>query len=142
MNNNSDNNFDKSKKNCPKCGKPIKDDSVFCGECGYRLDDEQNGFKPPYYHPEKDTPADKLTLGDYLIMLILFQIPIVGLIMMFIWGFSQGYGTNRKNFARAYLIFSVITYILSLIMTVIIMGLFSAVGSSVIEEGITLFPNI
>lgn len=41
---------------------------------------------------------------DWILVLILNAIPIVGLIMMLIWSFSSSDNMTRKNFARANLI--------------------------------------
>lgn len=55
-----------------------------------------------------------LSLGEWLITLIVLAIPCVGLVMMFVWGFGQG-NTSRKNYCRALLIFAAISIVLSAI---------------------------
>ncbi|WMJ89043.1 hypothetical protein [Anaerocolumna sp. MB42-C2] len=55
-----------------------------------------------------------MSLGDWVITLIVLAIPCVGLIMMFVWGFGQG-NTNRRNYCRATLIFAAIGIVLGLV---------------------------
>lgn len=61
----------------------------------------------------------------YIGYMLLFSIPLVGLIMMFVFGFGEG-NINRKNFARAYLIMLLIGFVLGLILTLIVGVSFAA----------------
>lgn len=45
-----------------------------------------------------------LTIGDWLITLILLSIPFVNLIMLLYWSLSSSSNLNRKNLCIAYLI--------------------------------------
>lgn len=47
--------------------------------------------------------ASPLSMGSYLIMMIVSAVPVVNLIMLFAWAFGNS-NQNRKNFARAQLI--------------------------------------
>lgn len=47
--------------------------------------------------------ASPLSMGNYLIMMIVSAVPVVNLIMLFAWAFGST-NQNRKNFARAQLI--------------------------------------
>jgi uncharacterized membrane protein len=73
-----------------------------------------------------------MSLKDWLITLIVFAIPCIGIVMMFVWAFGDG-NVNRKNFAKAYLIFMAIAVVLSLlfyfIFAVAIMSSMSNFGS-------------
>ena len=51
---------------------------------------------------------------EWLVNLILLAIPIVGLIMCFVWAFGTG-NLNRRNFARAALILMAVGILLSII---------------------------
>lgn len=55
-----------------------------------------------------------LSLGEWLITLIVLAIPCVGLVMMFVWGFGEG-NTSRKNYCRAALIMTAIGIVLAAI---------------------------
>ncbi|WP_124068064.1 hypothetical protein [Clostridium sp. E02] len=63
-----------------------------------------------YNDPNKQV----MTMGEWLITLIVMVIPCVNLIMMFVWGFGNG-NENRKNYCRANLIYTAITTVLGFI---------------------------
>ncbi len=56
-----------------------------------------------------------ITLGEWLITLILMAIPIVNIVLLFVWGFSDSTPLSKKNYARASLIFMAIGIILSML---------------------------
>lgn len=45
-----------------------------------------------------------MSLKDWVITLIIASIPLVGFIMLFVWGFGSGTNVNKSNFAKAALI--------------------------------------
>jgi len=121
---------------CNTCGRHIQNkEANFCDYCGasFRGDSE---IKPSstytYQSKGEDTPApmpppmpeainidnkEKTVpvlewLGAYLIMFIPFVGGIVFFIMMLIWSFSKTIPTSKRNWARATLIFYIITFIL------------------------------
>ncbi|PIT13684.1 hypothetical protein BGI33_09460 [Snodgrassella alvi] len=53
-----------------------------------------------------------MSIGDWLITLFIFCIPLVNLIMMLVWAFGGNSNPNRANFCKAYLILMVIGIIL------------------------------
>ena len=54
-------------------------------------------------------PTDEvISVKSWIGTLLLMAIPIVNLVMLFIWAFGSGTNPNRKHFARAYLIWSLI----------------------------------
>jgi hypothetical protein len=60
-----------------------------------------------------------VSLGDWFVTLLILWIPLVGLIMLFVWGFSDGTHPSKRNFCRAYLIWMLIgtvVFVLFLIM--------------------------
>jgi len=54
-----------------------------------------------------------MTVGDWLITMLILIIPIVNIVMLFIWGF--GNPDPRRNYARASLIWMAIGIVLMLI---------------------------
>lgn len=75
----------------------------------------QSGEVPESYRP--------ISPWGYLGYTLLFNIPIVGLILMFVWGFGDT-NKNLKNYARFFLLTLLISLIISIIIGVItaIMG--------------------
>jgi hypothetical protein len=67
-----------------------------------------------YTTPAPYEDASPLSIGSYLIMMIISVIPIVNLVMLFVWGFGNS-NLNRKNYARAQLIVLAIGIVLSII---------------------------
>lgn len=53
-----------------------------------------------------------MTTKDWLITLVVMAIPVVGFIMLFVWGFGSGTNENKANFCKAALIMSAIFIVL------------------------------
>lgn len=71
-----------------------------------------------------------LSLGEWVITIILANIPCVNIIMLLVWSFSQGGNTSRKNYARAMLILVIVCFVLSLIFSSALVAMIaSLVGS-------------
>ncbi|TAH65914.1 MAG: hypothetical protein EWM47_10690 [Anaerolineaceae bacterium] len=64
-----------------------------------------------------------MTLGDWVITLLLLAIPCVNIIMIFVWGFGSGVNTSKKNYARAVLIFMIIGIVFSLLLSTALVGM-------------------
>jgi hypothetical protein len=55
---------------------------------------------------------DTLTVGDWMIVLLLISIPIVNIIMLFVWALSSDTNETKSNFAKATLMWFVVIIIL------------------------------
>lgn len=53
---------------------------------------------------ENRSSAPVMSLGDWLITFIVLAIPLVNIVMLFVWGFSSTTNPNKSNFCKAYLI--------------------------------------
>ncbi|MDA9316959.1 dolichyl-diphosphooligosaccharide--protein glycosyltransferase subunit 2 [Polaribacter sp.] len=53
-----------------------------------------------------------MSVGDWIITMIVTAIPLVGFIMLFVWAFSSGTNLSKKNWAKAALIFYAIIMVL------------------------------
>lgn len=69
----------------------------------------------------RDPNTEVMSMGDWLITLIVGAIPCVGIIMLFVWAFGNG-NENRKNFCRAQL---VVTLIVTVLMVILYIGVFA-----------------
>ena len=94
---------------CKKCGGAVKMEDQFCMHCGMPLEKEESARE----ENGNDNKAEVLSMGDYLLMLILLAIPVVNLIVCILWIISGNGNPNRKNFAKAWLIIAVVGTILS-----------------------------
>lgn len=67
--------------------------------------------------------AQPLTTGQYMLMDLLMAVPVVNLVMLIVWGFSEASNINRKNWARSRLIWLGIGLGISiLVMLIVLLG--------------------
>lgn len=87
----------------------------------------QQGQVPPYNlndaqqqtvskNPALDAP---LTVLDFFLMSLLSFVPIIGFIFLLIWAFSGNTNINRKNYARAALIWILVSIGLVILLSII-----------------------
>lgn len=73
----------------------------------------------PMYQQPQPQPQSQLevpmTIGDWIVTMILVAIPCVGLIMLLIWAFGSNTPESKKNYARATLILMVIGVVLTVV---------------------------
>lgn len=74
-----------------------------------------------------------MTVSDWLITFIIQAIPLIGLIMLFVWAFGDGTHPSKKTWAQALLIFALIMFVLAIIFFILffsmIASLFSGMGT-------------
>lgn len=70
-----------------------------------------------------------LTVGDWLITLIILSIPLVGFIFLLYWALSSSSNINRKNFCIAYLVVAVI--IIALVVALMFLGVLAGLMGDV-----------
>lgn len=123
---------------CTECGAKLKDGAAFCSECGAKVPAgkqpgaapetppqtqaqpaaaEQQTYQPrqTYTVPVSTPPAvQPVSTAYYFWMMLLFAIPVVGLIVCLVTAFS-GEDASRKNFSRAALIWIVVGAVLAVV---------------------------
>ena len=67
-------------------------------------------------NPALDAP---LTVLDFFLMSLLSFVPIIGFIFLLIWAFSGNTNINRKNYARAALIWILVSIGLVILLSII-----------------------
>ena len=65
---------------------------------------------------------NKISVGNWLITFIIMVIPLVNLIMLFVWGFGSSTHPSKKTWAQAALIFYAIVFVIYLIFGSILMA--------------------
>ncbi|MDI2587461.1 hypothetical protein OR571_10170 [Psychrobacillus sp. NEAU-3TGS] len=65
------------------------------------------------YENIQQKPVGDMSVGEWLITMLIMIIPIVNIVMLFIWGF--GSPDKRRNYARASLIWMAISIVLIII---------------------------
>jgi hypothetical protein len=53
-----------------------------------------------------------ISMGEWIITLIILAIPLVNIIMLLVWGFSGTTNPSKRNYCRAVLIFFVVGIVL------------------------------
>ena len=128
-------------KFCTECGAPLKEGATFCSACGAKAPAEKKpeaapetpaAPQPVYQTQQTYTPsapaAQPVSTAYYFWMMLLFAIPVVGLIVCLVTAFS-GEDASRKNFSRAVLIWILVAIVLSIIVAIAI----AAVGGSIMN---------
>ena len=80
---------------CKKCGNLLEGSEAFCPRCGTAV---AQGA------PAQAGVTEVMTVWQYLLTFLIAAIPIVGIVVMFVWAFSQDINPNRRNLARSILI--------------------------------------
>ncbi len=127
---------------CTKCGLENPDNNVYCANCGAPLPKEQNGtdlftgsqaqqsetqIQPPYYtqapwqsaQPSVPESYKPITPLGYVGYSLLFSIPLVGIILLFVFSFGGTANINLKNFSRGMLISVAIGIVLVILFSLI-----------------------
>lgn len=89
-------------------------------------------YQPVYQTSEpqgfvaQETPV---TMGEWVVTLLLCALPVVNIIMLFVWAFGGGAKASKRNWARAALLFGVIAFGVVIVFWVIIVLAVLASGS-------------
>ncbi len=59
----------------------------------------------------RNSVAPVVTLGQWIVTLMVLAIPLVGFVMMLVWAFSNGTNPNKANLCKAYLIMTVVAIV-------------------------------
>lgn len=78
---------------------------------------------------EQQNTPQIMSVKDWVITLLLTCIPLVGIILLFVWAFGNDGNKIRQNWAKGNLIVAAIVLALYLIITVLFLGTFAAAAS-------------
>lgn len=136
---------------CEKCGNKLPDGAKFCAACGAKTEIRQPAHAAVQDAPQRPAPAVPnytpqpgsvppqppaytaavqesdvpLRVGQYVGMFLLMCVPILNIVLLFMWSFGHTANLNKRNFARASLILTAIGIILWIILGGAIMGAMS-----------------
>lgn len=68
--------------------------------------------------------SDVISVGDWMITLLIMIIPLINIIMLFVWAFSGGPKISKANWAKASLLWLLIMIVIYIIIFAIIGGAF------------------
>ena len=75
-------------------------------------------------NPVNDLPQyTPISIGEWVITIIIIAIPIVGFIMLFVWGFGSNAQPSKANWAKAALIMIGISIVLSFLFLGSLLGI-------------------
>ena len=78
--------------------------------------------------PRTEQPIDApLRVGQYIGMFFLLCIPLVNIILLFVWAFGNTVNYNKRNFARAYLILTLIAAVITILCMIRFWGYFISI---------------
>lgn len=102
-------------RSCTVCGAALPDDACSCPRCGAEQPSPQGAAPSRPFYTGVEQPEDRpLTTGEYLCSLILFALPVAGLIALLYCSFSCSVLPARRSLARAYLIRSCLFWLMTL----------------------------
>ena len=137
-------------KLCPFCGSELNDDAKFCGECGKPLPEEAPlkteipaapaaavvaaaapvaAPAEPVAEPAQDMPVitqmppkkQMLSTFQYVLLTMLYSIPVIGLVFLFIFGAGHPKNGSLKRFSAALLILRLVFWIAVLALLIVAM---------------------
>ncbi len=85
------------------------------------------GYDHEYRAEEDNLP---ISLGEWILILLLMSIPCVNIILCCVWGFGSQGNITKRNFCRAQLIFIGISILFSVILIVIMSVVIGTIGMS------------
>ena len=74
-------------------------------------------------------PTTQVSVGEWILTMLIMVIPLVNLIMLFVWAFGGNTNPNKANWAKASLIWMVIGIALAIIIGVLFGGALFALFS-------------
>ena len=88
---------------------------------GYRQQAPQQRYQQQMpQHSSRWQPMNDVTsTGEWFLNLFLVAIPVIGIILLFVWAFGSGTASSKKNWARANLIWILVGIILTIVICVV-----------------------
>ena len=71
---------------------------------------------------DQTTQYIPVSLGEWMVTILLCAIPLVNIVMLFVWGFSAGTQPSKANWAKASLIWLAIVIVFYVVVVLIILG--------------------
>ncbi|GAA4846287.1 hypothetical protein GCM10023310_25330 [Paenibacillus vulneris] len=81
------------------------------------------GYPAPGYQQQA---APVISVKDWMLTILLLIIPVVNLIMLFVWAFGGGANPSKANYAKASLLWALIGIAIYIVFFVLIFGAFFA----------------
>jgi len=75
------------------------------------------------------TIKNEVSIGEWVITILIASLPLIGLIMLFVWAFGDAANPSKKNWAIATLIWFAIAIVLGILFFIIFGAIFASMFS-------------
>jgi hypothetical protein len=69
---------------------------------------------------------NEVSIGEWMVTLLITALPLIGLIMLFVWAFGDGTNLSKKNWAISMLIW----YAIGIVLVILFFVIFGAIIAS------------
>jgi hypothetical protein len=66
--------------------------------------------------PMAEPNNEVISVKNWLLTMVILAIPLVNVVMLFVWSFSGNVNINKKNYARATLILLAVALVVSIVL--------------------------
>lgn len=91
----------------------------------YQYNPYNNGYQPAYQPMQTDL-EEPVTIGEWLVTMLIMMVPCVNIIMMFVWAFGSDTKKSKSNYFKVVLIFAAISLVLSIVLGAAIGNMFQS----------------
>jgi len=88
----------------------------------------QSQYQQPAYQQQGPMQWPHMTIGNWIVTMLLLLIPIVNIVLMFVWAFGGNTNPSKKTYFQAQLIFVAIGIVLTIIAWGALLALFASLG--------------
>lgn len=128
--------------NCANCGAYCPEGTTFCQNCGAAVLQQSHiqdqppvnptPYQPPvnptsYQPPVNPQLEEPVSVSEWFLSTLLMVVPIVNIVMVFVWAFGGGSKKSKSNYFKAYLIWIAIGVVIGIIATILLTTVFSSV---------------
>lgn len=71
-----------------------------------------------------------VSVGNWMVTMLLMAIPIVNIVMLFVWAFGGNVEKSKSNWAKAKLIWALISIVISIVLSITLGATIAALISS------------
>lgn len=106
----------------------------------YQQTYQQQSYQNMYAPVKNDEISETVSTKEWVIALLLLFIPVVSLVLPFVWAFSSSEKKSKSNFFKAYLIISLISIVLCIVMFVLMFAVI--LGTADAAESFDTFSEL
>ena len=88
----------------------------------------QQPYAQPMYPMYQQYAQEPVTMGEWMLNMLLCAIPVVNIVMLCVWAFGSGAKLSLRNWARASLVWVAIGVVLWILLLVLSLGIIGASG--------------